>query len=152
MLAPILMKEIGGHLLNIGDSVKMNIKAIGEGDLDGVEFTSSGFNYWRYMNQHPDEVYTVVGVNLSEDEPQYELSGAMGGNNWYSDELILVPAPASVFELIKNMTMEEMKANLFPMMMSLCEDGVPSPEEIERWLNSRPETELNKENENAEGF
>lgn len=146
------MKEISGHLLNIGDPVKMNIKAIGEGDLDGVEITDSGVNYWRYMNQHPDEVYTIVGLDLSGDEPQYELSGAMGGNNWYSDELILVPSPASVFELIKNMTLEEMTANLFPMMMSLCEDGVPSPEEIERWLNSRPETEINKENENAEGF
>ena len=33
------IKEISGHILEIGDRVKMNIPKIGEGDMDGVEFT-----------------------------------------------------------------------------------------------------------------
>lgn len=36
------IKEISGHILEIGDRVKMNIPKIGEGDMDGVEFTLSG--------------------------------------------------------------------------------------------------------------
>lgn len=132
------LKETRGHLLKIGDRVKMNIKVIGDGDLAGVEITASGFNYWRYMNEHPDEVYTVEDIDLSGDDPQYILSGAMGGNTWYSDELILVPTPESIFEVIKNMTLEEMSQKLFPMVLSQCEDGVPSPELVEQWLNSKP--------------
>lgn len=72
------IKEISGHILEIGDRVKMNIPKIGEGDMDGVEFTLSGENYWRYMNTHPDEVYTVEGFDNSGAEPQYILSGRMG--------------------------------------------------------------------------
>lgn len=132
-------KETSGHLLKVGDRVRMNIKVIGDGDLDGVEITASGFNYWRYMNEHPDEVYTVEDIDLSSDDPQYILSGAMGGNTWYSDELILVPTPESIFEVIKNMTLEEMSQKLFPIVLRQCEDGVPSQELIEEWLNSKPD-------------
>lgn len=32
-------KELSGHVLRVGDRVKMNIEAIGQGDLDGIEFT-----------------------------------------------------------------------------------------------------------------
>lgn len=39
------LHEISGHVLKVGDRVKMNIEAIGQGDLDGVEFTKSGKNY-----------------------------------------------------------------------------------------------------------
>ena len=106
------IKEISGHILEIGDRVKMNIPKIGEGDMDGVEFTLSGENYWRYMNTHPDEVYTVEGFDNSGAEPQYILSGRMGGNTWYSDELLLQPAPQDRFEVIKNMTLEEMAKDL----------------------------------------
>mgnify|MGYP000438262916 FL=1 len=95
------IKETSGHILEIGDRVKMNIPKIGKGDMDGVEFTLSGENYWRYMNAHPDEVYTVEGVDDSKAEPQYILSGRMGGNTWYSDELLLQPAPQDRFEVIK---------------------------------------------------
>ena len=133
------LKETSGHLLKVGDRVKMNIQVIGEGDLDGVEITES-FNYWRYMNEHPDEVYTVENLDLSSDDPQYILSGAMGNNTWYSDELILVPMPESIFEVIKNMTLEEMSQNLFPMVLGQCEEGVPSPELVEQWLSSNPAT------------
>ena len=130
---------MSGHLLKVGDRVRMNIKVTGDGDLDGDEITASGFNYWRYMNEHPDEVYTVEDIDLSSDDPQYILSGAMGGNTWYSDELILVPTPESIFEVIKNMTLEEMSQKLFPIVLSQCEDGVPSQELIEEWLNSKPD-------------
>lgn len=133
------LKETSGHLLKVGARVKMNIPVIGEGDLNGVESTESGFDSWQYMNEHPDEVYKVEDIDLSSDDPQYILSGAMGGNTWYSDELILVPTPESVFEVIKNMTLEEMSQKLFPMVLSQCEEGVPSPELIEEWLNSRPD-------------
>lgn len=133
------LKETSGHLLKVGARVKMNISVIGEGDLDGVESTESGFDYWQYMNEHPDEVYKVEDIDLSGDDPQYILSGAMGGNPWYSDELILVPTPASIFELIKNMTLEEMAKELFPLVLGQCEDGVPSQELIEEWLNSKPD-------------
>lgn len=133
------LKETSGYLLKVGDRVKMNIKVIGDGDLDGVEITESGFDYWRYMNEHPNEVYTVEDIDFSSDDQQYILSGAMGGNTWYSDELILVPMPESIFEVIKNMTLEEMSQKLFPMVLGQCEEGVPSPELIEEWLNSKPD-------------
>lgn len=133
------LTETSGHLLKVGDRVKINIPVIGEGDLAGVEVTGTGFNYWRYMNEHPDEVYTVEDIDLSSDDPQYILSGAMSGNTWYSDELILVPTPESIFELIKNMTLEEMSQELFPMVLGQCEEGVPSPELIEQWLTSKPD-------------
>lgn len=133
------IKEVSGHRLEIGDKVRMNITVIGAGDLDGVDITSSGENYWRYMNEHPNEVYTVVGLNLETDDASYFLSGYMQGNNWYADELIHVPEPKSVFEVIKNMTIEEMGSELLPMMLALCEEGVPSPEVVREWLSGKPE-------------
>lgn len=134
--------ETTGHLLKVGDQVLMNILVIGEGDLDGIEVTASGFNYWRYMCQHPDEVYTITGLNFSEDtEVSYTLSGAMDGNNWFSNELILLPAPKSRFEEIKSMTLREMAQNLIPMIVDLCEDGIPGPEAIEQWLSESPNHE-----------
>lgn len=135
------IKEISGHILEIGDRVKMNIPKIGEGDMDGVEFTLSGENYWRYMNTHPDEVYTVEGFDNSGAEPQYILSGRMGGNTWYSDELLLQPAPQDRFEVIKNMTLEEMAKDLLPMILGLCEEGAPSAELVQEWLCGKPEEE-----------
>lgn len=120
----------------------MNIKGIGDRDLDGVEITADGTNYWRYMNQHPEEVYTVEDFDFSYEETQYVLSGAMSGNTWYADDLILVPEPSSIFEVIKNMTFDEMKEQLFAMVLGQCEDGVPSPELIETWLDSKPESSI----------
>ena len=38
------LKETSGHLLKVGDRVKMNIPVIGEGDLDGDEITESGLD------------------------------------------------------------------------------------------------------------
>ena len=133
------MKEISGHQLEIGDRVKMNLEVIGKGDMDGVEFTKTGKNYWRYMNQHPDEVYTVTAIDLSGDDTQYILSGFMGDNTWYADELILLPAPASNFEAIKNMTLEEMAKGLLPLLAEVLEDGLPSPELMREFLESKPE-------------
>ena len=132
--------KTSGHILEIGDKVMMNILVIGEGDLDGVEITSSGVNYWRYMCQHPNEVYTVVGFDYSnDDETSYILSGAMSGNNWYSNELILLPAAKTRFERIKGMTLQEMARELIPMVVyGLCEDGVPGPDAIEEWLSGSP--------------
>lgn len=128
--------NVSGHLLNKGDRVKMNISVIGEGDLDGVQITCSGKDYWRYMNEHPDEVYTVEDIDFSGRDTQYILSGYMSGNTWYAEELIHVPEAATIFEVIKNMDFEEMKENLFPLVLSICEDGVPSSELIEQWLRS----------------
>ena len=60
----------------------------------------------------------------------------MEGNNWFSNELILLPAPKSRFEEIKSMTFQEMAQNLIPMIVyDLCEDGVPGPEAVEKWLS-----------------
>lgn len=132
------LKEVSGHVLNVGDKVKMNIPVIAEGEMDGVEYTASGKNYWRYMNEHPDEVYTVEGYDLNNEQCPYILSGYMSsvGGNWSADELIHVPEPASRFEVIKNMTLEEMAKGFIPMIMELCEDGVPSEETAMEWLRS----------------
>lgn len=132
------LHEISGHVLKVGDRVKMNIEAIGQGSLDGIEFTKSGKNYWRYMNQHPDEVYTITKVDFSYDVCPYFLSGYMD-TNWAADELILVPIPASRFEVIKNMTLQEMAKDLLPMVLDLCEDGVPTQELVSEWLSSAPD-------------
>ena len=132
------LHEISGHVLKVGDRVKMNIEAIGQGSPDGVEFTKSGKNYWRYMNQHPDEVYTITKVDFSYDDCPYFLSGYMD-TNWAADELILVPIPASRFEVIKNMTLQEMAKDLLPMVLDLCEDGVPTQELVSEWLSSAPD-------------
>lgn len=133
------IQNTSGQLLKIGDKVKMNIEVIGQGDLDGVEIgDNNSVNYWRYMNQHPDEVYTITGLNLNYDTCPYELSGAMSGNTWASDELILLPEPTSRFEVIKNMTLEEMRDNLLPMLQELCAYGVPSKQMMEQWLTRHP--------------
>ena len=133
------IQNTSGQLLKIGDKVKMNIEVIGQGDLDGVEIgDNDSVNYWRYMNQHPDEVYTITGLNLDYDTCPYELSGAMSGNTWASDELILLPEPTSRFEIIKNMTFEEMRDNLLPMLQELCAYGVPSKQMMEQWLTRHP--------------
>lgn len=139
-----MLKETSGHTLEIGDKVRMNITIIADEDLDGIEYTKSGVNYWRYMNQHPEEVYTVTGLDFSnDDETGYFLSGAMEGNNWLSSELILVPAAKTRFEYIKNMTIEEMAAELIPMIAyDLCEEGVPGIEAIEEWLSGEPNDHL----------
>ena len=134
------MKSVSGHQLEIGDRVKMNIDAIEkEGDLDGVEITATGKNYWKYMNEHPDEVYTVTAFDFSdENEVSYVLSGFMGDNNWFANELIHLPEPKSRFEAIKNMTIEEMSTELFPLLHEICEDGIPSPELFRSFLEGAP--------------
>lgn len=42
------------------------------------------------------------------------------------------------------MTLEEMSQNLFPMVLGQCEEGVPSPELVEQWLNSKPATDADQ--------
>lgn len=84
-------KDTTPPVFTIGDKVKMNIKAFDKSDLDGVAFTASGKNYWKYMNEHPDEVYTIVATDETlRNECIYVLSGFMGGNTWAADELLLV--------------------------------------------------------------
>jgi len=134
----IMLKETSGHILKIGDRVRMNIPAIESEDLDGIEVTKSGFNYWRWMCQHPEEIYMVTGFDYSnDDETGYLLSGAMAGNNWNSSELILMPVAKTRFEQIKNMTLQEMAESLVPMIVyGLCEEGVPNPESVKDWLST----------------
>jgi ribA/ribD-fused uncharacterized protein len=75
----------------IGDKVKMNIKAFDTTDLDGVAYTKSGKNYWKYMNEHPNEVYTITEIDTSmNNDCVYVLSGYMSDNTWAADELIPV--------------------------------------------------------------
>lgn len=59
-----MLKDVSGHVLEIGDKVKMNIEVLKNGDLDGVEFTSTGENYWKYICSHPDEVMTLLKTIL----------------------------------------------------------------------------------------
>lgn len=132
------IQETSGHQLDVGDKVKMNIAAIGAGDLDGVEFTNTGKDYWRYMNEHPDEVYTVTKLDLDQEPCIYVLSGYMGDNTWAADELIHIPEPTSVFEVMKNLTREESPAFILSMIHHLCKDGIPSLETVLTWLDSQP--------------
>ena len=132
------LHEISGHVLKVGDRVKMNIEGIGQGSPDGVEFTKRGKLFWCYINQPPVEVYTITKVAFSYDDCPYFLSGYMD-TNWAADELILVPIPASRFEVIKNMTLQEMAKDLLPMVLDLCEDGVPTQELVSEWLSSAPD-------------
>lgn len=142
------MKEITGHILEIGDRVKMNIAEIGSGDMDGVEFTCTGKNYWRYMNQHPDEIYTVVDFDFSGEETSYILSGEMSGNNWYPEELILVPEPKTYFEAIKCMDIDEMTkflSNLFNINENLVQ-GMLNDKYTPRSVDSKNEKTAEREN------
>jgi hypothetical protein len=134
------LKETSGHLLKVGDRVRMNIPVIEKGDMDGVEFTADGKDYWRYMNEHPDEVYTVTAIEADDccSECIYVLSGYMGDNTWASDELILVPQPETMFEVMKNLTREESPSFILSMIYQLCEEGLPPPEAIEEWLDLQP--------------
>ena len=135
-----MLTETSGQVLEIGDKVRMNIAQIEKGDMDGVEFTTTGKNYWRYMNEHPNEVYTITGLDFDTgDTTSYELSGEMAGENWYSEELIHVPEAASNFEIIKNMTIEEMAKDLIPMLHEILEDGIPSENSLLHWLNKKPD-------------
>lgn len=136
------IKEVPHQILEVGDKVKMDINAIlKRDDMDGVEVTASGENYLKYMLAHPDEVYTVVDLDFNYEYCPYILSGAMGGNTWAQDDLIYVHQPATRFEVIKNMTQEEMTTQLLPMILGLCEDGVPSPELVAMWLDGKPDEE-----------
>lgn len=113
------------------------IKEIEKGDMDGVEFTKTGENYWRYICAHPDEVYTITGIDLNYDECPYILSGFLGNNTWSSEELILVPDPTDNFEVIKNMTKEEMIAQLPDMLHK--QFGLDlSKKDIQEWINAKP--------------
>lgn len=127
-------------ILEVGDRVKMDIDVIASGDMDGVEFTSSGTNYWAHMLNNPDGTYTVESVDFDftdeEGNPSYTLSDQMKGNTWYRDELILLPAPKILFEKIKEMTLEEMSVQIVPIMQRVCKDGIPTPEEVRAFLSS----------------
>lgn len=118
----------------------MDIDVISAGDMDGVEFTSSGTNYWEYMLSHPDEIYTVESVDFDftdeEGNPSYTLSDQMQGNTWYRGELILLAPPKTLFERIKEMTLDEMSAQIVPIMQEICMDGIPTPEEVRAFLSS----------------
>lgn len=58
-----------------------------------------------------------------------------------NNPLLLQPAPQDRFEVIKNMTLEEMSKDLLPMILGLCEEGVPSAELVQEWLCGKPEEE-----------
>ena len=103
-----MLKDVSGHILEIGDKVKMNIEVLKNGDLDGVEFTSTGENYWKYICSHPDEVYTVTDITYQySDESIYVLDGYLADNTWAADELIYVPEAKSRYEVIKNMSLRK---------------------------------------------
>lgn len=130
--------DTSGHILNVGDKVKMNIPVIGSGDLDGVEITNSEKNYWRYMNEHPYEVYTVVDTYFSkEGEVSYILDGYMSGNNWYPDELIHVPKPENRYEILKNMFLDEMTRELIPFLAGLMSSEDLSEDFIRKYLSEK---------------
>ena len=139
------LKETIGNILEIGDRVKINLPAlereVEEYGGDGIEFTATGKNYLRYAREHPDEVYTIEGFDPEYESCPYVLSGYMSDNTWESAQLILMPAPKSRFEIIKNMTLEEMSAQLIPLICELCEDGIPCTEAVQGWLESMPEEE-----------
>lgn len=42
-----MLKQTSGHRFNVGDKERMNIETIEKGDLDGVEITNTGKDYWR---------------------------------------------------------------------------------------------------------
>lgn len=134
------IRPVSGHRLEVGDRVRMNIAAIAKGDLDGVRTTISGTDYWRYMNEHPDEVYTVEELDLSGDDTEYVLSGAMAGNTWFAEDLIHVPEPETVFEVIKNMTQQEMSRQLPALLSRLYVPGkIPTEQEVYRLLEQKPQ-------------
>lgn len=133
------LKPVSGHLLEIGDKVKMNIPVLAKGDLDGVDITTTGKNYWKYINEHPDEVYTVTGFNFDYEDCPYILSGYLADNTWAADELIHIPEAKDNFEVIKNMTIEEAPEILTKMILELCEDGMPSQNCIAEWLSAKPQ-------------
>lgn len=41
-------------------------------------------------------------------------------------------------EILTNMDIDELTTRLVPMVMELCEDGVPSPELTKMWLLGEP--------------
>lgn len=132
-----MIQPITGHILEIGDRVKINIEAVKNGDMDGVEFTKTGKNYWRYICAHPDEIYTITDMDLTYEDCPYILSGFLGDNTWSSDELILVPDPVDNFEVIKNMTREEMIEQLPDMLRK--QFGVSlSEKNIQEWIDAKP--------------
>ena len=73
------IKNVSGHQLENGDHVRSNIPVLEAGDLDGVEVTASGENYWRYICEHPDEIYTVTALNFNYETCPYILSGFLSG-------------------------------------------------------------------------
>ena len=135
------LHETTGHQLEIGDRVRMNVAFIGTEDLDGIEITADGTNYWRYMNEHPDEIYTVEEYDYSnEDEVGYILSGAMAGNNWYANELIHIPEPKTRYEAIMAMSDRELAEFLVNRFGDRRDEMLK--DKCMRWLDGPPEDEM----------
>jgi hypothetical protein len=132
------IKNVSGHQLEIGDHVRINIPVLEAGDLDGVEVTASGENYWRYICEHPDEIYTVTALNFNYETCPYILSGFLSGTTFAADELIHVAKAETQFEVLKNATINEMPDILFSMIQELDKDTVITKEELLSWLNSKP--------------
>lgn len=128
-----MLKDVSGHVLEIGDEVKMNIEVLKNGDLDGVEFTSTGENYWKYICSHPDEVYTVTDITYQySDESIYVLDGYLADNTWAADELIYVPEAKTRYEVIKNMSFEEMRDGLCELLAQYD----PAKDDFAQWLDT----------------
>lgn len=128
-----MLKDVSGHVLEIGDKVKMNIEVLKNGDLDGVEFTSTGENYWKYICSHPDEVYTVTDITYQySDESIYVLDGYLADNTWAADELIYVPEAKTRYEVIKNMSFEEMRDGLRELLAQYD----PAKDDFAQWLDT----------------
>lgn len=122
----------------IGDRVRMNIASMMDSDRDGIEFTADNTNYWRYMNEHPMEIYTVTDIDNSYDTPHYVLSGFMGSNDWYADELLYVKPARTLYEQIIQSTEEELAALIPVVVEQIKQANTTNQEKLIVMLNAAP--------------
>lgn len=72
--------------IKAGDKVKVNLQMVAENGLFDSDEQEKQF---RYLQMHPDEVYTVAGIT-DEAQAQYQLEHPIvGATSFYADELIL---------------------------------------------------------------
>lgn len=61
----------------------------------------------------------------------------MGDNTWAADELIHLPDPGSPYEIIKNMTLDEMAKDLLPLIGQALKRGELTTEDMKEWLSGK---------------
>lgn len=106
-----LLDNITKTNYNVGDKVRINIDAVNVKDFNNITF--------RYINEHPIEIYTITEIIKNKDNSiSYNLSRFSKKYTWCSTELISITKAKNIYEQIVQSTYEEL-IKLLPHVINL---------------------------------